>query len=411
MNALPVTKPPMRIAYLSGPTDAEAIFADLRSGAAASYFGTNYMRQFLIFADEIGAEALIATWNDDGKREHVQEQFTFVNLPPAQGTGMRYYSQMLRLQLAFLWRFLRFRPDVLLLTGNQDFWWVMAPLKLLGTKFVASFHGVIWPKYRPPTLQQRILRPLNEWLALRRLDAAVHTSEDIRAQLEIATGSQYARIPDFPHLPSYEERQFRDIVPPEELDRRPFRVLFMGRVERNKGVFDLGEMAAQLEGEDPGGYAFEICGNGSALDDLKRIIRDRGLNRVMTCHGYCGPDQIRSIMSKSHVVVVPTRKDFDAGFEMTCSEAILSNRPLITSAVCPALHYLRDASIEVEPEDVIGYSNAIRRLKEDADFYTLKRSACVPLQTQFFSPETSWDTAIRHAFQSLNEPRSGESAR
>ena len=105
MNALPVTKPPMRIAYLSGPTDAEAIFADLRSGAAASYFGTNYMRQFLIFADEIGAEALIATWNEGGKREHVQERFTFVNLPPAQGTGMRYYSQMLRLQLAFLsWR-------------------------------------------------------------------------------------------------------------------------------------------------------------------------------------------------------------------------------------------------------------------------------------------------------------------
>ncbi len=179
----------MRIAYLSGPTDAEAIFADLRSGAAPNYFGTNYMRQFLIFADEIGAEALIATWNEGGEHERKRERFTFLNVPPAQGaTGLRYYWQMLRLQLAFLWKFLRFRPDVLLLTGNQDFWWVMAPLKLGGTRFVASFHGVIWPKYRPPTLQQRILRPLNEWLALRRLDAAVHTSEDIRAQLETATG-------------------------------------------------------------------------------------------------------------------------------------------------------------------------------------------------------------------------------
>ena len=411
MNALPVTKPPMRIAYLSGPTDAEAIFADLRSGAAPNYFGTNYMRQFLIFAEEIGAEALIATWNEGGKRENVQERFTFVNLPPTQGRGLRYHWQMLRLQLAFLVRFFKYRPDVLLLTGNQDFWWVMAPLKLLGTKFVASFHGVIWPKYRPPTLQQRILRPLNEYLALRRLDAAVHTSEDIRAQLEIATGGAYAWIPDFAHLPSYDERQFKDIAPPEQLDRKPFRVLFMGRVERNKGVFDLVEMATQLEGEDSDGYAFEICGNGSALQELERLIRDRGLDRVMTCHGYCGPDQIRSIMSKSHVVVVPTRKDFDAGFEMTCSEAILSNRPLITSAVCPALYYLRDASIEVEPEDVIGYSNAIRSLREDAGFYASKRAACVPLQAQFFSPETSWDTAIRHAFQSLKEPRSGKIAR
>ena len=402
---------PLRIAYLSGPTDAEAIFSDLRSGAPPNYFGTNYMRQFLILADEIGAEALIATWNDSGEHERMRERYTFLNLPPAQGTGLRYHWQMLRLQLAFLWRFLRFRPDVLLLTGNQDFWWVLAPLQLRGTRFVASFHGVIWPKYRPPTLQQRIFRPLNEWLALRRLDAAVHTSEDIRAQLEIATGGRYARIPDFGHLPSYDERQFKDIAPSEQLDRRPFRVLFMGRVERNKGVFDLAEMAAQLENDDSGAYAFEICGNGSALEDLKRLIQDRGLDRVMTCHGYCGPDQIRSIISKSHVVVVPTRKDFDAGFEMTCSEAILSNRPLITSAVCPALHYLRDASIEVEPEDVTGYSNAIRRLKEDADFYASKRAACVPLQAQFFSLDKSWGTAIRHAFQSLDEPSNGALAR
>ena len=411
MQEPPVTSSPLRVAYLSGPTDAEAIFTDLRSGAAPNYFGTNYMRQFLIFADEIGAEAMIATWNDQGEYERTRERYTFFNRPPAQGSGLRYYLQMLRQQLIFLWRFFRFRPDVLLLTGNQDFWWVMAPLKLLGTRFGASFHGVIWPKYRRPKLQQRLLRALNERLALRRLDAAVHTSEDIRAQLEVATGASYARIPDFAHLPSYDPRQFADISPPELLERRPFRTMFMGRIEENKGVFDVVEMASQLHSEDPGGYAFDICGSGSAMEELKSRTLKRGLAEVVTCHGYCGPDRIRTIMSKSHAVIAPTRKDFDAGFEMTCSEAILSNRPLITSAVCPALHYLREASIEVQPEDVAGYVNAIRRLKEDPELYASKRASCEPLHNQFYAPERSWDTAIRQAFQSLEMPRRGRLAR
>lgn len=410
MQEPPVASPHLRIAYLSGPTDAEAIFTDLRSGAAPNYFGTNYMRQFLIFADETGAEALIATWNGQGNYERTRERYTFFNRPPAKGSGSRYYLQMLRQQLVFLWRFMRFRPDVLLLTGNQDFWWVMAPLKLLGTRFVASFHGVIWPKYRPPKLPQRVLRVLNEHLALRRLDAAVHTSEDIRAQLEAATGASYARIPDYAHLPSYDPRQFADISPPERLERRPFRTMFMGRIEENKGVFDVVDMASRLHSEDPGGYAFEICGSGSALEELKSRILGRGLDEIVTCHGYCGPDQIRSIMSRSHAVVAPTRKDFDAGFEMTCSEAILSDRPLITSAVCPALHYLREASIEVEPEDVGGYVDAIRSLKEDPQLYASKRASCVPLHDQFYSPERSWDTAIRQAFQSLEMPPRGKLA-
>ena len=64
-------------------------------------------------------------------------------------------------------------------------------------------------------------------------------------------------------------------------------------------------------------------------------------------------------MSASHACIVPTRTNYEAGFEMTCSEAILAGRPLVTSKVCPALDYLRDASIEATPDDAASYRDAI----------------------------------------------------
>lgn len=396
-----MTAPKLKIAYLSGPTNAFDILAALRSGAEPNYFGTNYMREFLIFADELEAEALIATWHDAPRSVRRSGRYTFLNLPPAQAAGLSYHLQLLRQQLIFLWHFLKFRPDVLLLTGNQELWWVMWPLKLMGTRFVASFHGVIWPKFRKLKLHQRLLLFLNKWLALRKLDAAVLTSEDIRLQLERSTGSAYRHVRVFPHLPSYDDRQFDGIAPVDSLARSPFRLMFMGRIEENKGVFDLVEMADRLEREFPGAYQFEVCGSGSASSRLEAEIQARGIERVISCNGYCDPSRIREIISRSHAVVVPTRKDFDAGFEMTCSEAILSGRPLITSAVCPALYYLKEASIEVEPENVPQYCEAIRRLKEDEELYAAKCQQCGPLRFQFLDSSKSWLTAMRHAFKQI----------
>jgi glycogen synthase len=400
-----LTGRPLRIAYLSGPTDAEGILRELREGKEPNYFGTNYMRQFLLFADEIGAEALIATWNDGPASERSHGRYTFVNRPPARGSGASWHLAQLRQQLAFLRRFMSFRPDVLLLTGNQDFWWVYVPLKLLGTRFVASFHGVIWPKFREARRHQKVLLGLNKRLALPLLDAAVLTSEDIRAQLEQALGPKYAHVPVFNHLPSYDDRKFAGITPVDGRARTPFGVMFMGRVEENKGVFDIVEIASQLEREHPGKYRFDICGSGSDLQRLRDAIASRALDELVACHGYCGPDSIREVMSRSHAVIVPTRKDFDAGFEMTCAEAILGGRPLITSAVCPALHYLKDASVEVEPENIAQYRQAIERLAGDAEFYNSKVDACAPLREQFLSPENSWDAAIRKAFEAIAPTR------
>jgi glycogen(starch) synthase len=391
----------IRIAYLSGPTDAVRIYDDLTSGAEPNYFGTNYMRQFLLLVQELDAQAFIATWHDGLRQVQSRGQFTFFNAPTKAASGLRYHAGLLAQQLAFLRRFLQFRPDILVLTGNERFWWVFAPLRLIGTRMIASFHSVLWPKFHPLKADHKLWVALNKWLILRQLNAAVLTSEDIRLQLQQATGESFTKIPVFEHLPSYQRTHFQGIRAASELEPWPFRTMFMGRIEENKGVFDLLSVATELERKRPGSFKFDYCGTGSDLARLRESIRAANLGEVVTCHGYCKPEQMREVMSRSHVVAVPTRKDLEAGFEMTCAEAILGGRPLITSAVSPALHYLKPAAIEVRPNCVEDYERAVEMLADDRRLYAQKLEASGALQEQFFSFDRSWDSAMRKALASI----------
>ena len=82
---------------------------------------------------------------------------------------------------------------------------------------------------------------------------------------------------------------------------------------------------------------------------------------------------------------------------MVCAEAVLANRPLIASAVCPALEDLRDASIEVQPDNVDQYCDAILRLSDEPEFYSRKQRACAALHEPFYRSENSWAWKIKEA--------------
>ena len=66
----------------------------------------------------------------------------------------------------------------------------------------------------------------------------------------------------------------------------------------------------------------------------------------------------------------------------------LAGRPVITSAVCPALAYVQEAAIEVKPDNIDEYYQAIVRLYDDTELYKQKQGACATLQGQFYNAKT-----------------------
>ena len=214
--------------------------------------------------------------------------------------------------------------------------------------------------------------------------AAMGVSCDITQELKQLTDK-----PVYTFLPTYRREDFEKLERP--VHSTPFRIFFAGRVEENKGVFDLLEMASVLETETPGRFIFDVCGDGSAI----RQLREANQLPNFHIHGVRNPAQLLDLLSKSCAVVVPTKSSFEEGFNKVCAEAILASRPLITSAACPALHTVRPAAIEVRIDDVGDYVNAIRTLQKDRDLYERKVDACDDLKAQFFDGTRSWQHVLR----------------
>lgn len=396
-----MTDGPLKIAFLSGPANATEIFREWSQATKQEYFGTDYLKQFLQVASDLGTENYVVTWYGDKPGVTKLGNFTFDNNPITTASGLRYYFEHLSWHLKLLPTLIRFKPDVLMLTGNQNFWWTLAPVRWLGAKVVISYHAVLWPQFRPVKRSWRLLLELNRIFILRHAKAILSTSRDIRRQIEQLLGADKDRVPILDHLPTYSPAQFAGITPPDAPPRRPFRTFFMSRIEENKGVFDIIEIARSLEQSRPGEYRFDICGSGGALAALRQRVSDLGLDDVVSCHGFSSPETVTQLMSASHACIVPTRTDYEAGFEMTCSEAILAARPLVTSAVCPALDYLRDASVEAKPDDPASYREAIECLSDDPELYAEKQEACAGLQQQFYDRGNSWYSAMRRALDPL----------
>jgi glycosyltransferase involved in cell wall biosynthesis len=260
---------------------------------------------------------------------------------------------------------------------------------------------VLWNKYGwQPTIFQRMVQRLNGWFFAGGCARIISVSDEITQQVRELT--QHPERQVAPFVPQYRRSSFARVRAPAE-PRSPFRVLYVGRIERNKGVFDLVAIARQFALEGRTEIEFDLCGAGTALTELRKEIETRGLSGMVRCHGHCGQETMTEMYSRSHVVIVPTTTEFIEGFNKVVAEGVLAGRPVITSSVCPALALVRDCVEEVTADDVNAYARAILRLRDDAALYEQKRRACANAQEQFYAPEKGWAAALKNVLASLRE--------
>jgi glycosyltransferase involved in cell wall biosynthesis len=385
---------PRRLAYLSGPVDAVEVHAAWSRKIDPAYFGTSYLSQFYDLCHELDAPGYVITTLPGEYRRCQQGSFLLENRPAPDATGFRYHVSAATWFARLLPNIVAFRPDILIVTALQNYWFLLWPLTWRRIVVVPSLHCLLWPKFSGTPLSGRILLGLNRYFLARRVRGAIAVSDDIASQVRALTRIPQFRVRTF--LPTYPPSQFRDL-PEGRRGDDPFRVLFAGRIETNKGIYDLLSMAERLHTDRPGQFHFDVCGEGSELNRVQAQIVASGLAGTVSTHGHCDKARLLALLGASHAVLVPTTSDFEEGFNKVCAEAVLAGRPVITSAVCPALARVRPAAVEVPPDAVDAYCEAIVRLRDDRELYEQKRRACLPLQAQFYDPRNSYGAMLRDA--------------
>jgi len=170
--------------------------------------------------------------------------------------------------------------------------------------------------------------------------------------------------------------------------------MFAGRLERNKGVFDLLEICRRLSADADRRFEFEVCGGGSAYEELQAAVLVSGVADRFRLHGKLVRPRLLEVYGRSHLVIVPTRSDFCEGLPMVCAEAILAGRPVITSRVSNALEALHGAVVEAAVNDVDDYVRQIRAVVADPARYRALIGGTRRVGAQFFDRSRGLQAAI-----------------
>jgi glycosyltransferase involved in cell wall biosynthesis len=207
--------------------------------------------------------------------------------------------------------------------------------------------------------------------------------------------------PLYQYRAQYRREYFTQIPPPPPFEQRPFQIMFIGRVCRAKGVFDIVEMARKLEARIPGQVRWEIVGGGVDLEKLRRRTRELGLDSIVNFRGWTPLSELIGIYGESHAVIVPTTSEFNEGLAMTAAEAILAGRPLISNPVVPALELLRPASVEARTNDVDSYAEGVLKLMSDRDYYEALSRACPECAEPFYDREQGLQAILKLVIEPL----------
>ncbi|BAZ41070.1 group 1 glycosyl transferase [Calothrix sp. NIES-4101] len=380
---------PLRILYAVGPENViESYKCWLEGENNSIQVSITYSSQFYEACKTVNATAYVIAQAQEHQIVR-DEKFIIehrpISFPNAQ--GIFYHLQQILFGLSLLVSAYRFQANVVIADSGTTYWFVLSLFHWLGMKVIPSLHCTLWRKYGKQTFGEKIILKLSQNLFSSHSQAITVVSHEISEQISQLTKGRHAKIFEF--LPSFNRADFADITPNVNASI-PFRVLYAGRIEYSKGVFDLLEIAKRFAAEGRRDIVFDICGNGSALEALRLAVQESGVETIFLCHGYCKKAKMKTMFCNSHVVIVPTRSDFVEGFNRVVAESILSGRPVVTSAVCPAVFYLQEGILEVPPDDVMAYGNALLSLSNNYQLYEQKRQACLTLQEQLYDIKNSW---------------------
>ncbi len=393
----------LRILYAAGPGDVVGTYRHWKAGKDdPSQVAITYSAQFYELCRTIGADGYVISYHK--RRERVVEENLIVEhrpVPFRRGSGVLFHLGQiwygLRLAISAGW----FGADIAVVADGTH-WFMLGLMSLLGVRVVPSLHCVLWPmSHKPSGFVQRIIWRLNGRFFRKHVFAVMSLPGELPNQAKTMLGPSTAPIIEF--LPTYRPESFAHITAPPQPP--PFRVFFAGRIEQIKGVFDLLDISKKFSADGKLDIEFDLCGEGSLLESLRRSATEAGLADRFRCHGHVTRAAMQEMYQRGHVVIVPSTSDIGEGFNKVVVEGVLAGRPVITSAACPALEYIKDAAVEASPNVAAEYAKAILLLKDDPALYAAKRTNCQLLSQQFYDPGRSWGSGLAAAVHMLETSR------
>ena len=246
-----------------------------------------------------------------------------------------------------------------------------------GTPTLLTCHGVWFPSLGRHSfrgsMEVRLIR-LGRYRTITAVDAA-----SVAALKSV--GFAAARlVPNGVDLEEFEGARARD---------GPFRFLFAGRHERQKGLDLLLEATAKLRDAPRDPFVVDILGEGSLTAALRARAHDLGLDGVVRFRGALPRAGVVAAFRGSDAFVLPSRSE---GFPIVLLEAWAAGLPVIATAVGGVPHVAVPGTAQlVPPEDPAALADAMASMMSDTE----ERATIAECGFGLARDRYSWDSIAR----------------
>jgi glycosyltransferase involved in cell wall biosynthesis len=161
------------------------------------------------------------------------------------------------------------------------------------------------------------------------------------------------------------------------------QLLFVGRLLREKGLFELVEALADANAGSPADLS--IVGEGPVHEQLAAEVLRLRLDERVTFRGYLHGDELAAAYRAADIFVLPS---WSEGFPTVIAEAMGHGLPVITTRIRGAADHLVEGenALFCEVRDVAGLERAIGTLAADAELR--RRMAAANLErVRIFEPD------------------------
>lgn len=143
-------------------------------------------------------------------------------------------------------------------------------------------------------------------------------------------------------------------------NKKPFRLLFLSRIIKEKGIFQILRTLKSLRGKRR--IKLEIAGSGPDFDHVLSYVQKNDLSDLVRVHGYVRGEEKSSLFSSSHLYLLPTT--YGEGLPNAILEAMAFGLPVITTRVGGIPDH-----IESKKNGILLDAPSVDQLTEAIEFY------------------------------------------
>jgi len=163
-------------------------------------------------------------------------------------------------------------------------------------------------------------------------------------------------------------------------------VLFLGRINKKKGVDMLVESFSQMRAVDA--HLAIVGPDDGQMEQVKRLILQNHLEDRVTVPGLLSGKSVTSAYLDADLFVLPCRNDT---FPTTVLEACQAQLPMVVTDGCECAYLIDKRVGDVVPFDAVLFATAMQKLLSDKSLYQQYKANCINLYEETFSLQAAVD--------------------